>query len=135
MCCVKRNKRSEVPSAPRGAASAWPDVDGVEAPKLARELVLAADQEQLVGIGVLSAEPVFAGQDPSPQRNAADGDRAPSPQWRQFLVGPSVVLPHPGVSPQQVLGELSRSERVDPTFMVLDRRGGAVRRALSLESR
>src|SRR5438093_12466333 len=93
--------------------SAWPDVDGVKAPKLAREIVLAADQKQLVWIRILRAEPVLAGQDAPPQRDPPDGDRAPLPQRRKLLVGPSVVLPNSGVSPEEVLRELSRPEGID----------------------
>src|SRR5207244_8459968 len=55
-------------------------------------------------------------------------------RW-QFLIRPAVVLPNPGVPPQQVLGELSRLEGVDAAFMAFDRRRRAVRRALRLESR
>src|SRR5919201_6986011 len=117
------------------AASARPDVDGVEAPKLGREPVLTADQKQLIGVGVLGAEPVLACENTPPQRDAADGDRASLPQRRELLIGPPVVLPDARVTPKEILGQLSRPEGVDAALVALYRRRGAVRRALRLESR
>src|SRR5919201_5825181 len=102
-----RVKRGDAGRGP-GAASARRDVDGVEAPKLAREPVLTADQKQLIGVGVLGAEPVLAGQDAPPERHAADRDRATVPQRGQFLVRSSVVVANPGVTAKPILRELSR---------------------------
>src|SRR5437764_3765010 len=114
--------------------SAERDVDRVEAPKLPREVVVAADQEQVVRVGVLRAEPVFTREDASPERDPADREWAALPQRRQLLVRPPVVLADTGVSAKQILGELAGLERVDPAFVSLGRRRGAVRRALSGEA-
>src|SRR6476646_2713233 len=119
MCCVKWNERARVSGAGRDERSARPDVDRVEASKLARQRVLAADQKQLVRVGVLRAEAMLAGQNAPPQRHPADRDRAALPQRRQFLVGVPVVLPTPGVAAEQVFGELSGPDGVDPAFVAL----------------
>ena len=97
--------------AARDERSARPDVDRVKASKLASELVLTADQKQLVGVGVLRAEAMLAGQNAPPQRDPADRDWAPLPQRWQFLVGASVVLPNPRVAPEQIFGA-PKSERL-----------------------
>src|SRR5207237_1389592 len=110
---VKWSESRSVPVAPPGAPSAWPDVDRVEAPKLVREIVLAADQKQFIRVGELGPEAALPGQDAPPQRNAADRDRTPLPQGRQLLVGRPIVLPNAGISPEQVLRVLPGPERVD----------------------
>ena len=102
-------------------ASARRDVDGVEAPKFAREVVVAADQKELVRIGVLGAEPVLAGYDAPPERDAAKGDRTPLAQRRQLLIPTSVVLPNARVAPEEILGKLPGPEGVDAAFMAMDR--------------
>src|SRR6478736_8604786 len=133
MCCVKWNERDRVSDACREERSARPDVDRVEASKLARQRVLGADQKQLVGVGVLRSEAMLAGQNAPPQRDPTDRDRTALPQRRQLLVGVPVVLPNPRVTAEQVLGELSGPEGVDSAFVALDGRRDAVRRALGLE--
>src|SRR4051794_33250351 len=112
---------------------ACPDVHGIEAAQLAGEVLLAADQEQLIRVRILGSEPVLPHQHASPERHAPERDRAPLPQRGQLLVGPAVVLPDARVPAKQVLGERSRPEGVDAAFMTFHRSSGAVRRALGLE--
>src|SRR5437763_16934267 len=104
---VKSDERCREAAVACGGASARPDVDRVEPPELAREAVLAADQEQLVWVRILRAEAILAGQNAYPQGASADRDRSPLPPRRQFLVGPAVVLSNSRISAQQRLGEHS----------------------------
>ena len=131
---VKRGDARRVPDGPRSAGSAWPDIDGVEAPKVPREVVLAADQEQLIRICILSAEPILPGQHAPPKRHSADRDRTTAPQGRKLLIGPAVLVSNSRVPPKKVLSEFSCLEGVDAAFVASHGRGRAVGRALRLES-
>jgi len=115
-------------------ASARRDVDGVETPKLARKAVVAADEEELVRVGVLGAEPVLAGYHAPPERDAAERDRTPLAQRRQLVIPPAVVLPNACVAPEEILGKLPRPEGVDAAFMAMERRRLAVCRTPRLEA-
>jgi hypothetical protein len=117
----------------RRVPGARPSVDCIQAPKLSSEDVAAADQEQLVRVCVLCAEPVLAGYDAAPERNAAESDGTSSSQRGQLLVPPSVALTNPGIAPQEVFGELPRLQSVDAAFVAPNRRRPAVYGALRLE--
>src|SRR5215207_7864554 len=110
------------------------DVHGVAIAKRARDVVLAADEEQLVRVGVLCPEALFPGEDPSPQRDAAEGDGASLPDRGQLSILAPVALPNAGVAPKEILRERARPERVDAAFVVVDGGGVPMERAACLES-
>jgi hypothetical protein len=110
------------------------DVHCVSVAKLARDVVVAADQMELVRVGVLGPEALLPGQDPSPQRNAAQGDGSSVPDRWELPILASVALPNAGVAPQEVFRERARPERVDAAFVIVHRGRAPMERAARLES-
>jgi hypothetical protein len=110
------------------------DVDGVPGTKFAHDVIVAADEMELVRVGVLCSEALLPGEDPAPKRDAAQGDRASVPDRRKLPILTSIALPNAGVAPQEIFRERARPERVDAAFVVVDRGRVPMERAAGLES-
>src|SRR5215475_4774190 len=109
------------------------DVDCVPVAKLPGDPVVPADQMELVRIRVLRPEAVLPLENPPPERDAAQSDRASLPDRRELAILAPIALPNAGVTPQQVFGELARLEGVDAALVVVDGSGVPMERTARLE--